>query len=474
MAVLVVNWPTIGYNWPYKSYYGRKMTDNTKKMAVLQALQQQKKAVSSRELLKILGSEYKERSVRRWLDDLCKAGQVVRAGKKRGTQYQADIPALPTQNVFELFRKESTAKIQFVRQPLINRKPVGYHESLVKDYRPNHTYYLDASSRKKLFQSGNKNIDAAPAGTYARKIYNTLLIDLSYNSSRLEGNTYTRLDTEKLILEGIDPEGKLDEEKIMILNHKEAIRHLVESGNQIRIDSDEIHTLHYLLADGLVPPHYAGKIRDHGVRIGASSYIPLDNIQKIKKNLALICQKANVIEDPFEQSFFLLVHLAYLQAFTDVNKRTSRLSANIPLIRGNFVPLSFNDVDKDDYILALLVFYELHSTEALEDIYCNSYLRTCEQYQVLTISLGVDELRVRYRQQRREIVAHIIRHQLIAKQQSQYIKSALTQLIPENDRAAVKKIILEDLTEINSARIVGMGISNVELQQWLSRYNKRL
>ena len=200
---------------------------------------------------------------------------------------------------------------------------------------------------------GQRGIDNNSAGAYAKKIYHRLLIDLSYNSSRLEGNTYSLLDTERLIFEGAARADKLDEEKIMILNHKEAIRHLVDGAPKIQIDFNEICTLHYLLSDGLITPPHSGNIRDSGVRIGGSTYIPLENKIEIERLLYLICEKAQIIQDPFECSLFLLTHIAYLQPFIDVNKRTSRLSANIPLITHNLVPLSFNDVEKEDYNTAI-------------------------------------------------------------------------------------------------------------------------
>jgi Fic family protein len=441
------------------------MADNSQKLAVLKALKQKAKPISLKELLDELPPSYAERSVRRRLVMLCEAGQVIKVGKKRGTRYQA-VRGEVAQRV--VFHDESLAKIEIVQQPLINRDPVSYHASLLNDYKPNETYYLREITRKQLYLAGNRGVDDEPAGTYARRIYNNLLIDLSYNSSRLEGNTYTRLETEKLILQGIDAADKLDKEKLMILNHKEAIRHLIDGGNKIKIDSSEIFTLHYLLADGLVPAEYAGKLRNHGVRIGASSYIPLENPDKIKANLELICRKANAIKDPFEKSFFLLIHLSYLQAFIDVNKRTSRLASNIPLIKGNFVPLSFNDVDKEDYISALLAFYELNSPRPLEDIYCHSYLRTCKQYEALVTSFGVDELRIRYRQQRRDIVGYIIRHKLKDDQVNHYIESAIKKQIPKEDQQGVKRTIHEDLELISPSRIVGMGITKADLEKWLA------
>lgn len=117
-------------------------------------------------------------------------------------------------------------------------------------YQPNSSFYIPLELRLHLYKEGKRSTFSAPAGTYAHQIFNRLLIDLSYNSSRLEGNTYSLLDTKKLILEGASPEGKLDEEKIMILNHKEAIRYLVNTAPRLKIDKDTICTLHYLLSDG--------------------------------------------------------------------------------------------------------------------------------------------------------------------------------------------------------------------------------
>ena len=118
--------------------------------------------------------------------------------------------------------------------------------------------------------------------------------------------------------------------------------------------------------------------------------------------------KASAIDDPFEQSLFLLVHIAYLQAFSDVNKRTSRLSANIPLCRHNLVPLSFKSIARDDYASAMIAVYELNDIGPIADLYLASYFRSCEEYDATVEALGFDEVRVRYRQQRRRVVGHII------------------------------------------------------------------
>ena len=131
------------------------------------------------------------------------------------------------------------------------------------------------------------------------------LFDLSYNSSRLEGNTYSFLDTKRLLIDGAPVEGKLDEETVMILNHKEAIRHLVEPADSISIDDNEMCTLHYLLSDGLVPTQYAGKIRDHGVRISGTSYIPFENPKVLQKAIETIsAKKRRALRTPLSKVFF--------------------------------------------------------------------------------------------------------------------------------------------------------------------------
>ncbi|MDN5863577.1 MAG: Fic family protein, partial [Salinisphaera sp.] len=315
--------------------------------------------------------------MRRWLAEWADQGRVIKTGRKRGTRYQLSppfpAPVLAATQVRDepesAFERSTLPALEYVRQPLFKRKPVSYNRAWFEAYRPNQSGYFTPDDLAALAAQGQRSTGQEPAGTYARRIYNRLLIDLSYNSSRLEGNTYSLLDTQKLVLEGAGAEGKLDEERIMILNHKEAIRHLVDSAPRLEVSYNELCTLHYLLSDGLVPPAYSGKVRDHGVRIGASSYIPLESPAALDRQLRAIATKAAAIENPYEQSLFALMHVAYLQAFTDVNKRTSRLAANISLVKNNLVPLSFNSIGQDDYASAMIAIYELNDPRPLIRLY---------------------------------------------------------------------------------------------------------
>jgi Fic family protein len=196
----------------------------------------------------------------------------------------------------------------------------------------------------------------------------------------------------------------------MILNHKEAIRYLVDNAPKLEVNRNTICTLHYLLSDGLVKPQDAGKVRRYPVRIGGSVYSPFEDTKRLEIQLEKIATKAALIEDPFEQSIFLLIHISYLQAFADVNKRTARLSANIPLIKGNLVPLAFSDVQKEDYLSAMIAIYELQDARPLVDLYAYSYMRTCAAYDTTVKAIGFDEARVRYRQERRSVVRAVILH----------------------------------------------------------------
>jgi Fic family protein len=158
-----------------------------------------------------------------------------------------------------------------VRQPIQARRPIGYNREFLNQYRPNETYYLSEGTRNHLFDIGKSTDSERPAGTYAKQILNRLLIDLSWNSSRLEGNTYSLLETERLLELGEAPQGKDSMEAQMILNHKAAIEFMIESAEQMRFDSFTILNLHALLSDNLLRDRRAcGCLRSKPVGIAKS------------------------------------------------------------------------------------------------------------------------------------------------------------------------------------------------------------
>jgi len=169
----------------------------------------------------------------------------------------------------------------------------------------------------------------------------------------------------------------------------------------------------------------------------------------------------------------LLVHISYLQAFIDVNKRTARLSANIPLITNNLVPLSFNDIEKDDYTSAVIAIYELQDVRPLVDLYVFSYLRTCAMYDSTVKAIGFDEIRVRYRQDRRELIRDIILGKLMGDRMKIFIDAYMERKIPKKHQGAFLTDVMEDLNEMEPSRIVGLGITSAELENWLKVFRSK-
>lgn len=430
--------------------------------------------LSRGEIAEFLTFPINEKTLQRRLQILVGQQRIARRGDKRIAKYYpvgVPIPLLKGQNEPEqtgMFSQESRNVLKFLDSPLHSRKKVSYSRRFLEEYVPNETAYVPKKVRDGLLREGRRFDKALAAGTYARQICQRLLIDLSYNSSRLEGNTYSRLDTQKLLEEGISAEGKIQEETVMIMNHKEAILFLVENAQAIELNSFTLYNLHNLLAqDLLANPEACGNIRTVDVDIGQSAYKPLNNPHLLRECFELVLQKAKKIEDPFEQSFFLLVHLSYLQAFEDVNKRTSRLSCNIPFIKHNLCPLSFIDVSREDYTAALLAIYELNAILPLLELFCWAYLRSCNQYGVAKQSLGeIDAFRVQYRGQRKEIMGIIIREGLRGTAMEKRIADYCT----EHQMSEIDKftaMTLADLATLHAGAIVGLGISEAQLNAWL-------
>lgn len=297
---------------------------------------------------------------------------IHRVGEKKGRKYVPASQSTTGDNGHvmdkdrQVFGSQSRQILKFLDTPPYGRTQVSYRRDFLDRYIPNETAYVPAPIKRQLTQVGKRFDRTLAAGTYAREICQRLLIDLSYNSSRLEGNTYSMLDTQRLIEQGIEADGKIHEESVMIMNHKEAILFLIENARDMELNSLAVRNLHHLLAqDLLANPLACGQVRSIGVSIGQSAYTPLDNPHLLAELLELVLLKGRQINDPFEQSFFLLVHLSYLQAFEDVNKRTSRLGCNIPLITQNFCPLSFIGVSREEYTAALLAIYEINQVQPM-------------------------------------------------------------------------------------------------------------
>jgi hypothetical protein len=361
-----------------------------------------------------------------------------------------------------------------VRSPLSSRTPAGYDASFLASYQPNATFYLPAETRRRLAALGQVGITDLPAGTYLRQILDRLLIDLAWNSSRLEGNTYSLLETQRLLERGETADGKGAQEAQMILNHKAAIEMLAEQAEEIGFNRYTLCNLHALLSDNLLSdPAACGRLRDRAVGISGTVFHPLEVPQQIEECFHDILTKAAAIEDPFEAAFFVMVQLPYLQAFEDVNKRVSRLAANIPLILHNLCPLSFVDVEAEDYLNGLIGIYELRRIEYLRDVFVWAYSRSAQRYTAVRQSLGdPDPFRLKYRSQIGSFVREIVQQLLTDDAASRWIRQAAARDIPEADRAQFVETIEVELLSLHDGNIARYRLRPSEFTKWKSEQPK--
>ena len=408
-------------------------------------------------------AEGETRSRRYFLADaaIAPSPSTSKAGK-RAVQKDAAYPPLSPQG--EKSRKMLTL-------PLSRRHPVSYQRAFLDAYHPNESYYLSSALRERLTNLGGPKEPERPAGTYARQILQRLLVDLSWNSARLEGNTYTLLDTERLIELGEAADGKDLQETQMILNHKGAIEFLVESAEGISVDATTIQNLHALLTENLMAnPMDEGQLRSAAVGIRGTSYIPTAVPQVIEECFRQILRMATEILDPFEQSFFLLVHLPYLQPFIDGNKRTARLAANIPFIRQNYKPITFMDVPTKAFTDGMLAVYEQNQVALLRDIYIFAYERSCARYGAVQASLGEpDPFRLRYRADIKAIVREVVLSGKSIPEAEEPIRAYAKAKLPKESWTRFLTVVETELTSLHDGNFARYQLRPSEFAAWHRR-----
>lgn len=449
---------------------------------ILNAVAQHPQGAAITQIATALPSPMAHRTLQRRLAKLTSQGSLRRTGQGRGTLYLASLGVPHVHGAHSPLAEydahkslpdlseEARELYNLMLAPLHARTPVGYDRVFLHGYRPNLTRYLPQHVRAELAACGQATNADAPAGTHARQIADRLLIDLSWNSSRLEGNTYSLLETERLLTAGEATEGKGALDAQMILNHKAAIEFLISSAAEIGFNRYTILNLHALLSDNLLPsPLACGRLRAIPVGIAHSVFHPLENPFQIEEHFDHTLTIASAITDPFEQAFFTMVHLPYLQPFEDVNKRVSRLAANIPLIKGNLCPLSFADVPRQVYLLAMIAVYELRRVELLRDIFVWAYKRSCARYGAVRQSLGEpDPFRLKHRTRIIETVAEVVRRTMNKAQASAFIQAKAEELIGQTDRERFVEAVDTELLSLTEYNIARHRVRPSEFMRWKS------
>ena len=228
----------------------------------------------------------------------------------------------------------------------------------------------ESEKLKMLQEKFRRNISGLADELY-KKDMERLAIDLSWKSSQIEGDTYSLLETERLLKEKKTASGKSKDEAVMLLNHKDAIDFIVENPDYLEILTiARIENIHEILVKEL---NVDRNIRTRRVGISGTNYVPLDNEFQIREALRSVCDLVNSRDNIFEKSLLLLLLISYIQPFNDGNKRVARIVSNAQLIAAGYCPISFRTVDSIDYKKAMLLFYEQNNITAFKEIFIEQF-----------------------------------------------------------------------------------------------------
>lgn len=430
---------------------------------LLRILEAADKGLKISEIEHLLDEDISRRTLQRRLESLLEMGKIIAEGQRSGRKYHR-----ATQTSVISLSPESQELQRAILRPLSQRAHVHYNPDFLYSYKPNNSYYLAEEIRQHLHTIGQQFKHQLEPGTYVKRILHRLLIDLSWNSSRLEGNTYSLLETERLLDYGAEAEGKHAFEAQMILNHKDAIEFMVEQIDVPELNLYVVLNIHALLSNNLLAnPKARGQLRQIPVGVGNTNYHPPEIPHLLDDYFRKILDTANQINDPFEQSFFIMVHMPYLQAFEDVNKRVSRLVSNIPLIKNNLSPLSFIDVPKREYVAGLVAIYELNRIELLRDIYVWAYERSVQHYQVEQYNLtDPNLLYMQYKDQLRDLILHVVKDNIRGKSIIDTIEQWSEKHISKEDRDKFSSVVEQEIASLHEGNIAVYGIRLEDFAKW--------
>ncbi len=432
---------------------------------ILQIFEDDGGPLSSSQIHACLAKEMSLATVKRELEALMKAGAIERSGEGKASRYKSRgvlVTSAVDADAADSLLSKAESLLKDLHRPIGSRMPVSYHAPLLMDYRPNESSLLPSDLSEALWKESRLS-DTLPAGTYARKVLEQLLIDLSWSSSALEGNSYSLLATEALF-KNIGADGVLDADALMLLNHKAAIEFMVDAVPEYGLSSATIRNIHTLLMQDMMPEGcLAGEVRRTIVNIQDSVYLPLQMPQLLEEYLSVIIEKACLIKNPIEGAFFLWLHLAYLQPFGDGNKRTSRIASNIPLLISNVAPLSFLDIDAKDYAYALMGVYEKADPSLAVILFEKAYRRSIAKYGAILRSMGpsANPFRLRYREKMSDAMQMIVRQALSPEYAAKQCD------LPDADYHEFLTLLMAELPLLKIHNCSRYRLSMAEVKRWL-------
>jgi len=323
-----------------------------------------KQECSSSEIQSGIAPPISQATIKRLLSRLIEDGLIEVKGQGRATRYSIS-PA------YEVLRPIDMDKY-FAQE--IDERPIRdqFNPQLVaRTLRSCSVFNAKELERLEALQAKFKANVAQLSEMVYRKELERLVIDLSWKSSQIEGNTYSLLETEILLREKHTASGKTKEEAVMLLNHKEAIDFIIAHPDYLfPLTVARIEDIHSMLTKELA---IGRNIRNRRVGISGTNYRPLDNAFQITEALMDMCTLVNGKENVFEKALLVLMLISYIQPFEDGNKRTARIAGNAMLLENGHCPISFRTVDSVEYKKAMLIFYEQNNISCFKKIFLDQF-----------------------------------------------------------------------------------------------------
>lgn len=328
--------------------------------------------LSSRdEIVNGISFDGSDTTMKRLIAAAVKNGDVVVLGKARATRYRLSDQAhlLMPLNLDTYFALDVDDR----------QVQTSFNFGLIREQLPSVTLFTEEEkARLDALQAEFRQHVSEMTDNEYRKEMERLGIDLSWKSSQIEGNTYSLLETERLLRESKTADGKTKEEAVMLLNHKDALHFILDNPDYLEnLTVSHIEDIHQLLTKELSVDR---GIRHRRVGITGTNYHPLDNEFQIREAMHDSCDLINGKTNIFEKALLTLVLLSYIQAFSDGNKRTARITSNAILIANGYCPLSFRSVDSIDYKKAMLIFYEQNNIYAFKQIFIEQFEFAVKEY----------------------------------------------------------------------------------------------
>lgn len=327
--------------------------------------------LSSKEIYKRMNTTVSYATIKRILAETVETGIVKKIGAGKSTKYTLH----PDYNIIKHIDPAAYFKNEVDEREIKDR----FDLELVNKRLRNLEIFTQSESVKlnDLRIRFQNKIKTLGKNEYENEL-ERLAIDLSWKSSQIEGNTYTLLETERLLKEKQTASGRTKDEAVMLLNHKDAIDFLVSNPDYIHpLTIKSIEDIHSILINDL---GISRNLRMRGVGITGTNYRPLENEWQIREALELFCELVNDTQDVFTKAFLTLVLISYIQPFNDGNKRTARILCNAILMHFGHIPLSFRTVNSIDYKKAMLIFYEQHNISVFKNIFIEQYEFAVETY----------------------------------------------------------------------------------------------